>query len=151
MPSTCLWLVSPWITDVDILNNTAGTFPDLNRFGRRHIRLAEILVTLAAAGSTVVIGTTSDSHNSTFLHRVRSLARDLGVTDRVSIVVDVSGRLHSKALTGDGFAVSGSMNITYNGINVREEQVELRIDEEYVSRARMDAYDRFGGSINGLR
>lgn len=147
LPSRCLWLVSPWITDVDILDNTAGTYPDLNRFGRRHIRLAEVLVALASARATVVIGTTSDNHNASFVHRIRSLARDFGVTDRISIKIDATRRLHSKALTGDDYAVSGSMNITYNGINVREEQIELRTDDEYVSRARMDAYDRFGGLI----
>jgi hypothetical protein len=39
------------------------------------------------------------------------------------------------------------MNITYNGIFVREEFVQLRTDDDFVSRARMDAYDRFGGRL----
>jgi hypothetical protein len=39
------------------------------------------------------------------------------------------------------------MNITRNGIFVREEYLELRTDEEFVARARMDAFDRFGGRL----
>src|SRR5262249_3825274 len=36
-PSTCLWLVSPWISDVKIIDNTAATFPTLARFGQRRV------------------------------------------------------------------------------------------------------------------
>jgi hypothetical protein len=61
--------------------------------------------------------------------------------------VDQSGLLHTKAITGDGFAVVGSMNITWNGIMLREEYLELRTEGEFVAQARMDAYDRFGGRL----
>ena len=146
-PSGCTWLVSPWISDVELLDNTAGTFGSLQRFGRRKIRLAEILVALATQGSIVVIGTTADSHNDTFLRRLNGLAKDLRVEDRVQIVVDSSNRLHTKAFTGDDFALAGSMNITFNGIQVREEHVELRTDTQFVAQARMDAFERFGGAL----
>lgn len=146
-PSICLWLVSPWISDIDTIDNTAGTFPALNRFGRRPIRLTEVLVSLAASGTRVVVATTSDSHNHTFRTRLRLLASDIRVDDEVSVVVDPTGALHTKALTGDDFALAGSMNITYNGIHLREEQVALETDPSYVAQARMDAFDRFGGKL----
>ena len=38
-PSACVWVVSPWISDVGLLDNAAGDFPALTRFGRRQIRL----------------------------------------------------------------------------------------------------------------
>ena len=41
----------------------------------------------------------------------------------------------------------GSMNITNNGVFVREEFIEFRRDEEFVARARMDAFERFGGVL----
>jgi len=145
-PSTCLWLVSPWISDVDVVDNSAGTYPALTRYGRRQVRLAEVLIALAAQGTRVVIATTSDSHNDTFLRRLMLLGRDLRV-DNVDVVVDPSGELHTKALTGDDYALAGSMNITYNGIHLREEHVELRTEADFVARARMDVFDRFGGVL----
>lgn len=75
-PSKCLWLVSPWISDVELIDNTAGSFDLLTRFGKRPIRLAEILVALAGGGTSIVVGTTSDRHNSWFAKRLRMHAED---------------------------------------------------------------------------
>jgi hypothetical protein len=36
------------------------------------------------------------------------------------------------------------MNITWYGVNLREEYLELRTEEDFVARARLDAMDRFG-------
>jgi hypothetical protein len=146
-PSKCLWLVSPWISNVELLDNTAGSFGALTRFGKRRIRLAEILVALASAGAHLVVGTTTDEHNVRFLNRFKILAEDLRVEDKLTISIDSSNNLHTKALTGDDFALAGSMNITFNGIQVREETIELHTDETFVAQARMDAFDRFGGML----
>ena len=51
-PSTSMWLVSPWISDVELIDNTAGTFAALSRFGRRRVRLTEILVAFATVAAT---------------------------------------------------------------------------------------------------
>ncbi|MEV4712618.1 phospholipase D-like domain-containing protein DpdK [Micromonospora sp. NPDC049374] len=146
-PSKCLWLVSPWISDVEVVDNRGGTYPALTRYGRRRIRLAEVLTSLAAEGTRVVIATTSDAHNDTFRRRLERLSVDMRVTDQVTIVVNGTRSLHTKALTSDDYALVGSMNITYNGILLNEEQVELRREPTYVAQARMDAFDRFGGVL----
>jgi phosphatidylserine/phosphatidylglycerophosphate/cardiolipin synthase-like enzyme len=146
-PSKCLWLVSPWISDVELIDNSAGSYSALARFGKRRIRLTEILVSLTARGCHVVVGTTSDKHNTRFIQRLELLAADARVSERVTIVIDTSEQLHTKAMTSDDYSLSGSMNITYNGIQVREESIELRTDSEFVAQARMDAFDRFGGSL----
>ncbi|GAA5133951.1 phospholipase D-like domain-containing protein DpdK [Pseudonocardia adelaidensis] len=146
-PGRCLWLVSPWISDVEIVDNSAGTFPALTRFGRRPTRLAEVLVALADQSTQIVIATTSDNHNDAFLRRLHQLEQDLRVADAVTIHIDPTRQLHTKALTGDDYALSGSMNITYNGIMIRDEQVELRTDSEFVAGARMDAHGRYGGTL----
>jgi phosphatidylserine/phosphatidylglycerophosphate/cardiolipin synthase-like enzyme len=146
-PSACLWLVSPWISDVELIDNSAGTYSMLNRSGRRRIHLAEILVALAAQGTRVVVATTPHTHNDTFLRRLTLLARDLRVEDAVEVVVDPTGHLHTKALTGDDYALVGSMNITHHGIHLREEHVELKTEADFVARARMDAFDSFGGVL----
>lgn len=147
LPSRCLWLVSPWVSNVEILDNSAGTFGALTRFGKRPVRLAELLVTLAGAGTHIVVGTTADKHNIRFLESLRLLADDLRVGHLVSTSIDDTNNLHTKALTGDDFALAGSMNITFNGLQIREELVDLRTDDAYVAQARMDAFDRFGGVL----
>ena len=146
-PAKCLWLVSPWISNVPIVDNAAGTYPALLRYGRRRISLPEVLATLAAHGTHVVIGTTADPHNDAFLRRLSTLVHDQHVEDRLHVDTDASNLLHTKALTSTDYALTGSMNITYRGINVREEQVELRTEPDFVAQARMDAYARFGGVL----
>jgi phosphatidylserine/phosphatidylglycerophosphate/cardiolipin synthase-like enzyme len=106
--------------------------------------LAEVLATLASTGSSIVIGTTADRHNNDFAAQLLNRAQELGVKHKIHIVRDRANLLHEKAITADDYAVVGSMNITWNGINVREEYLELRTDEEFVARARLDATDRFG-------
>jgi hypothetical protein len=146
-PSSCLWLVSPWISDIPILDNSTFSFEGVRAWGPRAIRLSEMLMTLADRGSTVVIGTTSDATNNAFRQRAHRLFEDRGLESRLLIDVDASGELHEKAITGDDFVVVGSMNITNNGVFVREEFIEFRLDEEFVARSRMDAYERFGGVL----
>lgn len=146
-PGKCLWLVSPWISDVELIDNSAGTFSALSRFGKRRVRLTEILVSLASRGCHVVVGTTTDPHNTRFVERLKQLTGDLRVEERVTITIDPSEHLHTKAITGDDFVLSGSMNITYGGIEVREEMIQLRLDPQFVAQAKMDAFERFGGVL----
>src|SRR5687768_2540246 len=57
-PSDCLWVVSPWINDVPVLDNTTGEFtslcPDLPR---ADIGLVRVLRELILRGSYVVLAT----------------------------------------------------------------------------------------------
>ena len=52
-PSSHLWLVSAWVSDIPVLDNTGMGFAAISpRWGPRKIRLSEVLVELAAQGST---------------------------------------------------------------------------------------------------
>jgi hypothetical protein len=143
-PSECIWLVSPWISDIPIVDNEVGAFDPLSRWGPRSVRLAEVLATLASFGSSVVIGTTADPRNDEFIGHLNGRAAELGAMNKVRIARDPANMLHEKAITGDDYAVVGSMNITWYGVNLREEYLELRTEEDFVARARLDAMDRFG-------
>jgi len=143
-PSANLWLVSPWITDIKIIDNETGAFAPLGRWGPRGIRLAEVLATLAARGSSVIIGTTGDPHNDEFIDHLTGHARELGVHSEVRISRDSLDLLHIKTITGDDYALVGSMNITWYGVNLREEYLELRTEEDFVAEAKLYARERFG-------
>src|SRR5262245_60978368 len=67
-PGPAVWVVSPWITDVPLLDNRAGSFDALNpEWGRIEIRLADIAVQLMVGGTEVKIVTRPDDHNKVFL------------------------------------------------------------------------------------
>src|SRR4051812_32087332 len=75
-PSRCLWLISPWITDLTLIDNSARTFSSVERWGARPVTLTEVLTTLALSGAFVVVGTTPDPHNHRFRERLESQAVD---------------------------------------------------------------------------
>lgn len=146
-PSRCLWLVSPWISDIPILANSAGEFAGLGLATGRTLRLTDVLVSLGRQGSMVVVGTTSDASNTAFLQRVESAFTQASLSDRLVVSIDREEELHEKAITGDDFAIAGSMNITNNGVFVRQEFIEFRTDEAFVAQSRMDSFERFGGVL----
>jgi hypothetical protein len=131
-PSDHLWLVSPWISNICVLDNRAGTFaallPDA---GEREIRLAEILCRLSEAGAKVAIRTTSDPLNDAFLGALAQADPE----GQVSVVT--RQRLHEKMLAGEGYLVSGSMNFTVSGVERNDEQVALETDAEIVAQVRV--------------
>jgi hypothetical protein len=66
-PGEEIWLVSPWISNVVLIDNRAGSFDALNpEWGRREIRLADVLVTLMNQGAQVHIVTRGEASNNAF-------------------------------------------------------------------------------------
>ena len=119
----------------------------LDRWGARRVLLAEVLVTLAGLGTEIVIGTTPDEHNNYFLDRLRTLASDNNAGSQIQIDIDLSNSLHTKSIIGDDYVLIGSMNLTMNGVFLREEFLEVNTDMESVTHARLDAHERFGGRL----
>jgi hypothetical protein len=145
-PSRCLWLVSPWVTDIPLLDNRFGSFPMLDPFGRRVITLAEVLATLARHKTTIVVALRDDSINIPFRERLKQL-EDIHAVQMSCIYVPREQRLHDKALAGDDFVIAGSMNFTYSGAILNEEQVQLHTDDAYVAKTQTDLFQRFGGVL----
>ncbi|MBV9510098.1 MAG: hypothetical protein JO303_07445, partial [Caulobacteraceae bacterium] len=70
-PGEAVWIVSPWVSNIALLNNRAGGFDVVNpEWGRREVRLAEVGVTLMARGGRLIVVTRPDGHNRTFLERL---------------------------------------------------------------------------------
>lgn len=142
-PSTPLWLVTPWISDVPLLDNRSGLFagllPDLPR---RWVRLGELLLQQMARGGTVVIACRPDAHNHRFTGQFKKRAADLGLDTR--LVLRSAVDLHEKGILTSDVLLSGSMNLTYNGLRRLEEAVVLTDNADSVSRARHAYEDRWG-------
>jgi phosphatidylserine/phosphatidylglycerophosphate/cardiolipin synthase-like enzyme len=137
-PSPELWLVSPWISDIDSLDNTRGDFDTLflDPVARTY-SLSQVLAQLTQAGTTLNVVSRPDDHNRTFLDRLRRQAH----ADRLNIVDHPD--VHEKTLCGRRWLLTGSMNFTARGLLVNDESVTYRIDEQAAAHARMDFNHRW--------
>jgi hypothetical protein len=144
IPSRCIWLVSPWVSDINILDNRTGAFATLEpTWGRRFIRLTEVLKRLLAVGTTLVIAVRSVEQNEQFFYQMRELARDEGLEKR--LIIHEKDTLHLKGILGDNFYLSGSMNITFNGIEILEEGINYDINASTIAEARIAFLENYGG------
>jgi phosphatidylserine/phosphatidylglycerophosphate/cardiolipin synthase-like enzyme len=144
-PSELLWLVSPWVSDVAVLDNRSGALTGLEpTWASRSISLVEVLVALLGRGTRIVVATRTDAHNRRFLDRLAAGARAAGVDERLRILQDERERLHEKGLLGDDYYLSGSMNFTQSGIRLNDEAVKYELDEEAVARARVHFRQHYG-------
>ena len=74
-----------------------------------------------------------------------SAASEAGVTS--SLLLNEAEDLHEKGLLGDDFYLSGSMNLTYGGVELLEETVKFDTAEDVVAEARLVYYERWGGEL----
>ncbi|MEU2661925.1 phospholipase D-like domain-containing protein DpdK [Micromonospora sp. NPDC007220] len=139
-PSDQLWLVSPWISDVPAIDNTSGSYDSVFVDpSNRLYTLSEILSLLTASGARVTVVVRPDPHNVTFLDRLRRDA--IQVNLRVLEHEDV----HEKTFCGDGWILTGSMNLTMRGMQINDEAMTYKVGAEAAGTARLDFRHRFGG------
>jgi hypothetical protein len=131
------YVVSAWISDVPVVDNSAGTFSMLDsEWEERWLYLSEVLVTLMKRGALVRVKTNDDPHNRAFLERLASRSGAAGAKERCQTRSDPDA--HSKGIVGKTFALRGSMNLTYRGLREREETVEIDVDTEGVATLRLE-------------
>ncbi|MCC7066698.1 MAG: phosphatidylserine/phosphatidylglycerophosphate/cardiolipin synthase family protein [Planctomycetes bacterium] len=125
-PSQQLWVVSPWLSDVPVIDNRTGVLSRYSaRWGEVHVRLLEVLHELAERGTEVRIVTQEHESNYEFLRAARRLSE--GLTGRGCVSVQIDTVLHTKGILGDSFWMAGSMNLTAWGVQRNDEQVTLHV------------------------
>ena len=143
-PSRCLWLVSPWLTDLELLDNRAGAWSALDpQWGPRQLRLAELLGRMLEMGVRVVVATRPVPHNERFLRKLDDLVKSSGVESLLT--VHRKATLHHKGFLGDDFYLSGSMNLTFNGVEILDEGVTLETNRDATEHARIAFLNDYGG------
>lgn len=99
-PSRKLWLFFAWISDVEILDNSARRFaavePD---WPAGPIRLSQVLAALLARGTQVRLVIREHGHNEYFVQRLRALRERWG--GQVKWLVEKD--FHAKGLLGDDY------------------------------------------------
>jgi hypothetical protein len=141
LPSRCLWIVSPWLRDVPVLDNATGDFLTVcPEFPRSHVRLSRVLRELLNRGTQVVIATRPESGNRQVLDGLGEAARS------TSVIFHERGDLHAKGLVGDRYSLIGSMNLTYNGITHLTEMLIFETDRARVEHLRLAFRSEYGGT-----
>lgn len=140
MPSRCLWIVSPWLRDVPVLDNTTGSFlflcPD---FPRTEVRLSRVLRELVDRGTTVVIATRADAGNRQVVDGLE------GVSRADAVIFHERSELHAKGIVGDRYSLIGSMNLTFNGLERLTEMLVFQNDRGSVEQLRLAFRREYGG------
>lgn len=124
-PSRKLWLTFAWISDVEILDNSARRFAAIESdWPAAPIRLSQVLGALLSRGSQVRLVIREHGYNEYFIARLRSLKDEF--EDQLKWRVEKD--FHAKGLLGDDYFLSGSMNLTLSGISVNGEHLVFRTD-----------------------
>lgn len=136
-PSEELYLISPWVSDMEVVSNQLGQLRAVLREAeKRKVRLAEVLSLLSTRGTEVRIMCLPEGgeYTQTFLNRLAP-----------GVQYKVSATLHEKGLLTSRLYLRGSMNFTYNGITQRDESIELTDDREAVALALVTARNDWEG------
>ncbi len=137
-PSEEIWLLSPWITDIDVVDNATGQFDAV--FGDDSVtvcRFSEALARIAAGGARIHVVTKPDNHNQPFLSRFRILAPAAEVIEAPPV--------HEKTFCGDNWLMTGSMNFTKKGMELNDEAVTYTVGGSEPGQARLDLHHRWRG------
>jgi hypothetical protein len=129
-PAKDLIIDSPWIQDLDLIDNRGNEyvwiFPEHER---KRISLIEILYRLAQYGTKIIIHTKPDNNNNVFVDRFR--AKISSEFPNCKIILNAT--THSKGIVCDNFFLGGSMNITYSGVHIAREQVRLTAEKSAIA------------------
>jgi len=132
-----VFIVAPWISNVVVFDNRLGQFMAVNpEWGRREVRLVEVIVAIAASGTTVHMHTRPDSHNKQFKWRIEEAMSDVGLSDRLRWS-DGDPYLHTKGILTDRVFVDGSMNLTESGVGLNDETVSVSYEPADIAAARI--------------
>lgn len=138
-PGDSLWVVSSWITDVEIVDNTQGAFDEiLGDSPPPVLYLSQMLGLIAAAGAHVHVATRPGRHNEIFLGRLRA-----AVTDHSHLHIILDPAVHEKTICGREWLFSGSMNFTITGLGSNEESVTYQVSGREASQAQLDFAERW--------
>lgn len=131
------WLVSPWISNVVLFDNRTGGFNAINpEWGNREIRLIDVMSDMMARGTALGIATNWDSHNDPLIDSLTVAADEGSFADRLCVVR--RQHLHIKGLLLKRGLLTGSMNLTYSGLELNDEMVVYDTTPKILAEGRIN-------------
>lgn len=141
-----VWLVSPWISNIVLFDNRAGGFGTVNpEWRNREIRLIEVLSDVMIRGTDLAVATSFDAHNEPLISALTMAAEEAGVKEKLCIVR--RQHLHIKGILLKRGLLTGSMNITYNGLEVNDEMVVYDTSANNLAEARINFESYLGDRL----
>ncbi len=139
-PSECIWIVSPWISDINIIDNRTNSFSSMEpSWSNSQVRFSSVLSKLIGMETKIHIATRSESHNGDFLQRLEQLVG----SHNPLLKIHISDKLHAKGILGDEYYIHGSMNFTFMGITINEEAVNFCTDPEIIAGEKLEFKKRW--------
>lgn len=143
-PSPQLWLVSPWISDIAVLDNRDQRLEPLVGEGwAREIFLSEVLSQLIHGGAHLDLAIRDEEHNQRFLKRLDGALRRFDRTLESAVDVHTGPDLHEKTMCGNEWLITGSMNFTWRGMEQNDEAVTYSVDRSLAAQTRLDLEHRW--------
>lgn len=137
-PSSELWIVSGWITDIPVLDNRHRQYDAvLGDIARSSLLLTEVLAELVERGCDLHVAVRKVDHNNRFLGRLEDRAR----ANRLHLYG--SNDLHEKIMVGRDWVMKGSMNFTWNGLQQNEESIDFVVDSVAAGKERLELRTRW--------
>ncbi len=134
-PSRNLYLYSPWLSDIGLLDNRTGRFRAIIPFADNvTYKVSELLGLLAQKGCRIHIIVRPDAN------RTEAVLRLL---NHENIAIKRILNFHEKSITSDHFFFRGSMNLTYFGTHINDEHIEITSDANAVAQALVEAKQRW--------
>ena len=131
-PSDEIWIVSPWVSNIQIFDNRGGAFttlcPDWQGLS---VKLGHVLIRLLSVQAKINVVANNDTHNDQFFFSLDQKSKDLGWM-RTSDYFAVK-RCIPRIFTRHG-SLTGSMNITFSGVNINDEHLVYTISKEAMPR-----------------
>lgn len=132
-----LLVISPWITDFPVVDNRSGRYAHLDpQWGASRIRFSAVLRSLLLRGTRLSVACRPGPREDEFLSRLKTYAISDGTDDLLRLQRSdevMRERAHEKALVADSWALHGSMNFTYSGVELNGELVTFTTDAATVA------------------
>jgi len=134
---TRIWIVSPWVSNIVLIDNRSGNFDSFSpEWGRNEIRLADVLIGLMARGTEVVLVTRDLETNIPFLNLLQDATAMHAIEQQ--LIVQFDPLLHTKGVLLSHSLLIGSMNLTYNGLEINDEWIQFSIDPDDIATTRLE-------------
>jgi hypothetical protein len=138
------WIVSPWLSDVVVIDNRGGRFAHLSELGDRKLRLTDVLLYLVNRfGTKVTVVVSDDGWASEARMGIPAAFSQAGKSNFLNMHVRSRDHLHDKIVATSDWLVSGSMNFTKQGITVRDEHVDIETDPALIAPILIDLRNRY--------
>lgn len=145
-PSDPLWILSGWISDIPVINNSAREFSTIDPdWPTGNVSLTQAFRTVISKGGRIAFVLRDVEQNQRFVSRLKPLKREFPK----QIWWTLGEHEHIKGILGRNFHLSGSMNFTHRGIKVNGEHLIYRTTSDTVAARRLELATQWQEAFDG--